>query len=88
VFQIRPTKEITGQIKGNDVADTVFENFATADDPTDHKEDVFGVVSLTGDKVFAVCRLLAGTLYLLPLQFQDIGEPLGECFTSNSENAC
>ena len=54
MFQIRPTKEIAGQIKRNDVAGTMVENFATTDDPPDHKEDVFGGVSLTGDKVVAV----------------------------------
>jgi hypothetical protein len=54
MLQIRPPKKIAGQIKGDDVAGTMLENFATADDAPDYKEDVFGVVSFTGDNVIAV----------------------------------
>jgi len=54
VCQIRPTKQIAGQIKGDDTAGTIFERLATTDDPTDYKENVIGAVSLTGDYVVTV----------------------------------
>src|SRR5262245_34537544 len=39
------TKQITGKIKSDDVARTIVERFAMADDPTDHKEHEIGGVS-------------------------------------------
>ena len=54
MFKTRPTEEISREIKGNDVADTHFEISATANNPPDYREDVFGGISFAGYDIVAV----------------------------------
>jgi hypothetical protein len=54
VVCIGRTKQITGKIKSDDVAGSIFERLAVADDPADHKEHEIGGVSFTRDDVVAV----------------------------------